>query len=548
LRISHSKELTMIHANHDDAHDFHRRAAENQARLTAELKPAYDFVVCGAGASGSVVARRLAENEAVQVLLIEAGGSDEAEAVLDPALWPTNLGSERDWGFAAEPNPHLNGRALSMSMGKGLGGGSSINVMVWARGHRSDWEYFAEEAGEARWNYQNVLDIYRRIENWQGTPDPVRRGANGPVWVQPAADPSPVARALLDAANELGIPSYESPNGRMMESEGGAAITDMLVRDGRRQSLFRAYVHPYLDRPNLTVLTGATVERVAFEGNRAVGVDILRGGERRRIGAAHEVVLSMGAMQTPKVLMHSGVGDEAELRRVGIPVRQHLPGVGANLQDHVSFGCIWEYAEAIAPRNSGSEATLYWKSRPELTSPDLLFCQVEFPVPSERTAARRVPDHGWTMFAGLARPHSRGRLRLMSNDAAAPLQIDANMMSDPADMEAALACIQLCRDLGNAQAFRPLVRGEAMPGDLTGDALKEYVRDSAVTYWHQTCTAKMGRDRMSVVDGSLRVYGIEGLRIADGSIMPRVVTGNTQAPCAIIGEQAAASLRTAHQI
>nr|WP_315382377.1 GMC family oxidoreductase N-terminal domain-containing protein [uncultured Sphingomonas sp.] len=538
----------MTHANHDDAHDFQRRAAENQARLTAELKPAYDFIVCGAGASGSVVARRLAENEAVQVLLIEAGGSDEAEAVLDPALWPTNLGSERDWGFTAEPNPHLNGRALPMSMGKGLGGGSSINVMVWARGHRSDWDHFAEEAGDARWNYQNVLDIYRRIENWQGAPDPLRRGTNGPVWVQPAADPSPVAYALLDAANELGIPSYDSPNGRMMEGEGGVAISDMLVRDGRRHSLFRAYVHPYLDRPNLTVLTGTTVERIAFEGNRAVGVDIVRGGQRQRIGAVHEVVLSMGAMQTPKVLMHSGIGDEAELRRVGIPVRQHLPGVGANLQDHVSFGCIWEYAEPIAPRNSGSEATLYWKSRPELTAPDLLFCQVEFPVPSERTAARGVPEHGWTMFAGLARPHSRGRLRLTSADASVPLQIDANMMSDPADLQAALACVELCRDLGNAEAFRPLVRGEAMPGKLSREALKDYVRDAAVTYWHQTCTAKMGRDSMSVVDGTLRVYGIEGLRIADGSIMPRVATGNTQAPCAIIGEQAAASIRGAHQI
>ncbi|WP_206364516.1 GMC family oxidoreductase [Sphingomonas pokkalii] len=538
----------MTHANHDDAQDFQRRAAENQARLTAELKPAYDFIVCGAGASGSVVARRLAENEAVQVLLIEAGGSDEAEAVLDPALWPTNLGGERDWRFTAEPNPHLNGRALPMSMGKGLGGGSSINVMVWARGHRSDWDHFAEEAGDERWNYQNVLDIYRRIENWQGAPDPLRRGSNGPVWVQPAADPSPVAHALLDAANALGIPSYDSPNGRMMEGEGGVAISDMLVRDGRRHSLFRAYVHPYLDRPNLTVVTGTTVERIAFEGNRAVGVDIVRGGQRQRIGAVHEVVLSMGAMQTPKVLMHSGIGDEAELRRVGIPVRQHLPGVGANLQDHVSFGCIWEYAAPIAPRNSGSEATLYWKSRPELTAPDLLFCQVEFPVPSERTAARGVPEHGWTMFAGLARPHSRGRLRLRSADAAVPLQIDANMMSDPADMEAALACVELCRDLGNAQAFRTLVRGEAMPGKLSREALKEYVRDAAVTYWHQTCTAKMGRDSMSVVDGALRVYGIEGLRIADSSIMPRVATGNTQAPCAIIGEQAAASLRAAHQL
>ncbi|MGK6324403.1 GMC family oxidoreductase [Sphingomonas sp. DT-51] len=534
--------------HHDEALALRRRATENQARLTAELKPAYDFIVCGAGAAGSVVARRLAENEAVQVLLIEAGGSDESEAVLDPALWPTNLGTERDWGFVAEPNPHLNGRALSMAMGKGLGGGTSVNVMVWARGHRADWDHFAAEAGDDRWNYDHVLDIYRRIENWQGAPDPDRRGSGGPVWVQPARDPSPVAHALLDAAREVGIPTFDSPNGRMMEGDGGAAITDMLVRDGRRHSLYRAYVHPVLDRPNLTVLTETAVERLTFDGKRATGVAVMRGGQRFTIRASQEVVLSMGAMQTPKVLMHSGIGDEAELRRVGIPVRQHLPGVGGHLQDHVSFGCIWEYAEPIAPRNSGSEATLYWKSRPELTAPDLLFCQVEFPVPSERTATRGVPEHGWTMFAGLAQPRSRGRLRLRGADPALPLQIDANMLSDPADMEAALACVELCRDLGNAAAFRPLVRGEAMPGKLTGDALKDYVRDSAVTYWHQTCTAKMGRDEQSVVDGALRVYGIDGLRIADGSVMPRVTTGNTQAPCAIIGEQAAARLRETHRI
>lgn len=528
--------------------DFRRKAQENQARLTAHLKSSYDFIICGAGASGSVTARRLAENPNVQVLLIEAGGSDEVEQVLDPAQWPTNLGTERDWGFQAEPNPHLNNRALSMSMGKVLGGGSSVNVMVWARGHRSDWDFFADEAGDAGWGYKNVLDIYRRIENWQGAPDPQYRGTAGPVWVQPASDPSPIAHTMLDAAREIGIPTFDSPNGRMMEGAGGAAISDMLVRDGRRHSLYRAYVQPWLDRPNLTVLTGTTVRRLIIEGKRATAVEILRGNEVRRIGARMEVILSLGAMQTPKVLMHSGIGDEAELNRVGIPVVQHLPGVGQNLQDHVSFGCIWEYQEPIAPRNSGSEATMYWKSRPELETPDLLFCQVEFPVPSEQTAARGVPEHGWTMFAGLARPRSRGRLRLLSSDAAAPLRIDANMMSDPEDVRTATACVELCRELGNAQAFRPFVKGEAMPGNLKGDALEDYIRDAAVTYWHQTCTAKMGRDAMSVVDASLKVYGIDGLRIADGSIMPRVTTGNTQAPCAIIGERAADMIRVAHQL
>ncbi|WP_340120168.1 GMC family oxidoreductase N-terminal domain-containing protein [Pelagibius sp. 7325] len=526
--------------------DFAVRARENQARLTSALQPSYDLIVCGAGSSGSVVARRLAENADVQVLLLEAGGSDESEAVLDPALWPSNLGSNRDWGFRAQPNPHLDGREIPMSMGKGLGGGSSINVMVWARGHRSDWEHFASEAGDSRWGYESALGIYRRIENWQGAPDPKFRGTGGPLWVQPAPSPSPIALAMLDAARELDIPVFDHPNGPMMERAGGAAITDLLVQNGRRRSLYRAYVHPWLDRPNLTVLTEALVRRVVFQGRRATGIELVHDGKPMVIGARMEVVLSLGAIQTPKVLMHSGIGDRAELETFGVSVVENLPGVGRNLQDHVSFGCTWELSEPLAPRNSGSEATMYWKSRPEMHAPDLLFCQVEFPVPSERTAARGVPAHGWTMFAGLARPESRGRLRLQSADPADPLIIEANFLSDSRDVTTATACVELCREMGNAQAFHPFVRGEAMPGNLKGDALDRYIRDAAVTYWHQSCTAKMGRDAMSVVDGALKVYGVDALRVADGSIMPRVTTGNTQAPCAVIGERAAEMIRETH--
>lgn len=532
----------MTYSLSGDAGDFDRRVRDNQAQRRAALKPAYDVIVCGAGSSGSVVARRLAENPDCHVLLIEAGGGDEDEAVMNPAAWPTNLGSHRDWGFTAEPNPHLDGRALSMSMGKGLGGGSSVNVLVWARGHQSDWNHFAKQSGDPGWGYDAVLDLYRRIENWQGAPDPGYRGTSGPVWVQPAKDRSPIAGALLNAAEALGIPRFDSPNGSMMESAGGVAYSDMLVRDGRRHSLYRAYVHPVADRPNLTILTGTLVRRILFDGTQARGVEIERSGEIMEISAGTQVVISAGAINTPKLLMLSGVGDRAELERHGLPVVRHLPGVGSNLQDHVSFGCTWEYRRPIPPQNNGSEATLYWKSRPDLDAPDLLFCQVEFPVPSERTALRGVPKHGWTMSAGLARPHSRGQLRLRSADPEAPPVIDANMMSDPRDIEAARACVKLCRGLGSSPAFDPYVSREVIPG--AGKAIDDnFIREAAVTYWHQCGTARMGLDDMAVVDASLAVHGTERLRIADGSILPRVTTGNTQAPCAVIGERAADIMR-----
>jgi choline dehydrogenase len=529
------------------AADFAERVRVNQAKLTSELRPHYDFVVCGSGSSGSVVARRLAENPEVSVLLLEAGGSDDVPSVMEAGQWPSNLGSDRDWAFQAQPNPHLNGRSIPMNMGKVLGGGSSINVMFWSRGHKNDWDYFASEAGDPAWSYESVLNMYRRIEDWRGAPDPKYRGTGGPVFVQPEADPSPVALAMLEGARSVGIPTFENQNGRMMEGAGGCSIVDLRVRDGKRQSVFRSYTFPYMDRPNLTVLTHALVTRITLEGKRATGVECIYNGKTHCISAGLEVVLSLGAIHTPKVLMQSGIGDRAELQRFGIPLVQHLPGVGQNFQDHPGIGCVWEYEKPLPPR-TGS-VTFFWKSDPNLDTPDIQTCQAEVPLAAAEMLARyNAPAGSWSMFAGIVRPKSRGRIRLTGPNPTDPVQIETDMMSHPDDVKAAIGGVQLCREIGNSTVFRPFVKREVMPGNVKGAELENFIRDSVVTYWHQTCTAKMGRDPMSVVDANLKVYGIENLRIADGSIMPRVTTGNTMAPCVIIGERAGEILKADHKL
>jgi len=511
---------------------------------TPELRPSYDFIVCGSGSSGSVVARRLAETGDASVLLLEAGGTDDVEMVRDPGQWPANLKTERDWGFEAVPNPRLNGRRLPLSMGKVLGGGSSINVMGWARGHKNDWDHFAEEAGDPSWSYESILGVFRGIEDWQGAPDPIRRGTGGLVYVEPARDPNPLAPAMLEAAQALGIPTFDDQNGQMMEGPGGGALFNLRIRNGRRQSVFRTYAYPCMDRPNLTVLTGALVTRVVLEAKRAVGVEFLHEGAIHRIRARHQTVLSLGAINTPKVLMQSGIGDERVLTRAGIEVAQHLPGVGRNFQDHILVPCVWEYRTPLPPRNGGGEATFFWKSDPSLATPDLQVLMAEFPLTTPEVAHFSPPAGSWSLLPSLVRPGSVGRLRITGPRPSDPIEIVADTLSDPADMKALLHAVAFCREVGNSPAMSAFVKREVMPGNLAGSAFENFVRNAASTVHHQTCTAKMGRDAMSVVDGRLRVYGIDNLRIADGSILPRVTTGNTMAPCVIVGEKAAAFIKS----
>ena len=524
--------------------DFSERVRVNQWKLTSELKPHHDFIVCGSGSSGSVVARRLAENADVNVLLLEAGASDDVPNVMDPGQWFTNLGSERDWGFIGEPNPHLNGRSFASNMGKVLGGGSSINAMMWARGHRDDWDFFASESDDTAWNYEAVLNLYCRIEDWHGEPDPKYRGTGGPVFIQPAPDPNPIAPAMVEGARSVGIPSFENQNGRMMEGNGGAAIADLNIQNGRRHSIFRAYTFPYMDRPNLTVLTQALVTRVTIAGKKATGVEIFYEGRLCRISAECEVVLSLGALHTPKVLMQSGIGDEDELRRLGIPLIQHLPGVGRNYMNHYGISCIWEYHNPLPPRNNATEATCFWKSGPSLVVPDLQTLQVEAPFCSPESAAQfDVPQNSWTLSGSIVRPNEQGQLHLTGPNPLDPIRIEDNILSHPEDLRAAIACVELCREIGNSAPLRPFAKREVMPGNLKGPGLENFVRDALMSYAHETSTARMGRDSMSVVDGALKVYGVENLRVADGSIMPRVTTGNTMASCVIIGERASEILK-----
>src|SRR5499433_3523679 len=430
--------------------EFVERVRVNQKKLRSELRSQYDFIVCGSGSSGSVVAGRLAENPDVSVLLIEAGGDDDVPAVKNAGQWVTNIGSERYWQFQAEPNPHLNGRAISLGMGKVLGGGSSIDAMVWARGHKSDWDFFASETGDPAWGYESVLDIYRRIEDWHGAPDPGYRGTGGPVFVQPLQDPNPAAPALFERIRSIGIQIFENQNGRMMEADGGASVPDMLIRDGKRQSIFRSYVVPYMDRPNLTVLPHTLVTQLTFEDKRATGVQISYDGSVRRIRAGREVILSLGAIHTPKVLMQSGIGDEVELNHFGIPVIQHLPGVGLGFQDHPGVCCLWESPDSL-PSRPAPEAVIFWKSKAGLGSPDFQILQA---VLSPGDAVKiGLPAGGWTLIGNVVQPKSRGRIHLTGSDPADPVRIEANYLFDPGDRKAAFACLELCRQIGNSGAL-----------------------------------------------------------------------------------------------
>ena len=458
--------------------DLAERTRANQQRLASKLGSRFDYIVCGAGTTGCVVAARLAADPTIQVLLLEAGGDDETELITNPNHWPRTLGSELDWGFVAEPNSHLNGRTIHYSMGKVLGGGSSINVSTWSRRHQGDWDFYASEAGDASWSYAAVLDLYRRrIEAWAGSPDPDYRGMGGMVHVQPPVDPHPFAFALLDGAESLGLERFPNPNGRMMEAAGGCALVDETVCDGRRRSIFRSYVYPLMDQRNLTVLTCALATRIVFDRRCATGVEVHWQGKTLRVEAGREVVVSLGAVQTPKLLMQSGIGDEAELRRVGVPILQALPGVGRNLHDHVAFGCVWENTDDTLPRVPRSQTACFWKTAGGLHAPNFYAYARRGPEVTAENAVRfNPPAASWSLIIGM-RPKSRGAIHLTGPNPTDPVRIDANYLDDPQDLTDLAAGVSVAREIGNSAALRPFTGREIAPGRLNVEELDGFFRD-----------------------------------------------------------------------
>jgi choline dehydrogenase len=495
---------------------------------------AADVVVVGSGSGGAVVARRLVD-AGIRVVLVEAGGADDNPAIHDPPRLFELWDGEQDWGYRTVPQAACADRELQWPRGKVLGGSSALNGMIYIRGHRSDYDTWAY-LGCPGWGYEDVLPLFRRSEDFdRGASD--YHGAGGPLPVLTRYEPHPLNRALVAASVEAGVPFNDDHNGATLD---GVGYGQMNIRDGLRMSTATAFLRPVLGSQHLVVLTSTRATRLLLERGRCVGVVAQpEGGSPVEVRAEHEVVVCAGAIESPKLLLLSGIGPRAELGRLGLDVAVDLPGVGGNLHDHVLSPVIHASARPVPPALAGLtqlHSHLFWRSRSGLVGPDIQPLFFHLPMYLEGMVG---PPEGYTLMAGAIRPASRGSLRLASSDPFVAPLIDPGVLSSEADLDTMVAAIELCREIGRQDALAEWRGPELYPGpSVNGRELREYVRQTAITYHHQAGTCRMGQDGLAVVDPELRVYGVEGLRVADASVMPLVTSGNTHAPVVMIGERA----------
>ncbi len=522
-----------------------------------------DFVIIGAGSAGCAMAYRLSETGA-SVVVIEHGGTDMGPFIQMPAAlsYPMNM-ARYDWGYLSEPEPHLGGRELVCPRGKVVGGSSSINGMVYVRGHAGDYDHWAQ-SGAAGWGYGDVLPYFKRMEHWHSGGhggDAAWRGTNGPLHITRGPRDNPLFAAFVEAGQQAGYPVTDDYNGAQQEGFGPMEQT---VWKGRRWSAANAYLRPALKRENCT-LTRGLARRVVIKDGRAVGVEVERSGKVEIITARREVIIAASSINSPKLLMLSGIGPAAHLAEHGIEVVADRPGVGQNLQDHLELyiqmaasqpitlfkhwnliskaviGAQWLFTKTGLGASNQFESAAFIRSRAGVRYPDIQYHFLPMAVRYDGKAA--AEGHGFQAHVGPMRSASRGAVTLRSNNPAEAPKIAFNYMSEPQDWEDFRTCIRLTREIFAQDAFAPFVRHEIQPGvDLQSDeALDGFIREHAESAFHPCGTCKMGAvdDPMAVVDPETRVIGIAGLRVADSSIFPRITNGNLNGPSIMVGEKAA---------